>query len=238
MPFSIALVGSRLSAKINFEWIYAYEWVLQSGNLLQLPPPQVEPFPVPSSQFHRNGDKWSKERVGCRWQKTGKRQTMKCIENWKSMNCYNNLPQSQRRASSIDHISICRTPTDICTYILSYVFICVAPKALNALPVKSRLWALRKSNGPDGMRHSSDCGWSDVTAWPNQDISTRALCLAHHTITLPVIADQAVIIPSHCLHIASIISLCRASFLWKRSPIRVLRFSNSCVQFSLFIKHM
>lgn len=81
MPFSIALVGSRLSAKINFEWIYAYEWVLQSGNLLQLPPPQVEPFPVPSStEMEINGVRsgWG---VGGKKRGNGKQWNALKIEN-------------------------------------------------------------------------------------------------------------------------------------------------------------
>lgn len=41
---------------------------------------------------------------------------MKCIENWKSMNCYNNLPQSQKQAHTYlsDSAHVCASELDVC----------------------------------------------------------------------------------------------------------------------------
>lgn len=57
---------------------------------------------------------------------------MKCIENWKSMNCYNNLPQSQKQAHTCMHI---------CIYLTSSVCVCeCCSSSFMALNAYGRVW--------------------------------------------------------------------------------------------------
>lgn len=113
---------------------------MQCGNLLQAAAAGLTRR-AGQAHFHRFDSKWMARRLDAggwgkrgNWQKkkgkkkmqTMKMLAMKCIENWKSMNCYNNLPQSEASAvppppwqKPAACISICNS---IHVYVSTYVF--------------------------------------------------------------------------------------------------------------------